>query len=62
METCFIQDADVTGLYTAVSTMVVQIKHKSVRDNAERWSGKYPINFNKSSESITPRPYSEELR
>ena len=46
-------------LYTAVSTKVVK---KSVRDEAERWSGKYPINFNKSSESIMPRPYSEDLR
>ena len=42
-------------IYTAVSTKVVQKKRKSVRDNAERWSGKYSINFNKhvkSSESI----------
>ena len=39
---------------TAVSTKVVHKKRKSVRDNAERLSGKYPINFNKSSESILP--------
>ena len=32
--------------YTAVSTKVVQKKRKSVRDNAERLSGKYSINFN----------------
>ena len=40
--------------YTAVSTKVVQKTRKSVRDNAERpkMSWKYPINFNKSSESI----------
>ena len=37
--------------YTVVSTKAVQKKRKSVRDNAERWSRKYPINFNKSSES-----------
>ena len=36
-------------------------KRKRVRDNAERQSWKYPINFNKSSESIMPRPYSEDL-
>ena len=41
-------------VFTAVSIKVVQKKRKSVRDNAERWSGKYPINFNKSSESIFP--------
>ena len=40
--------------YTAVLTKVVQKKRNSVRNNAERWSGKYPINFNKSSESIMP--------
>ena len=34
--------------YTVVSTKVVQKKRKRVRDNAERWSGKYPIDFNKS--------------
>ena len=34
--------------YTAVSTKVVK---KSVHDNAERKAGKYPVNFNKSSES-----------
>ena len=33
------------GTYTAVSTKVVQKKRKSVRDNAERSSGKYSINF-----------------
>ena len=27
-------------------------KRKSIRDNAEGLSGKYPINFNKSSESV----------
>ena len=26
------------------------------------WFDQYPINFNKSSESIMPRPYSEDLR
>ena len=37
-------------------------KYKSVRDNAERYSGKYPINFNESSESTMPWSYSEDLR
>ena len=48
--------------YTVVLTKVVQKKRKSVHDNAKRLSGKYPINFNKCSESIMPRPYSEDLR
>ena len=48
--------------YTAVSTKVAQKERQSVRDNGERLSGKYPINFNKSSESIMPRPYNEDLR
>ena len=43
-----------TKTNTAVSTKVVPTKRKSVRDNAERLSRKYPINFNKSSESILP--------
>ena len=33
------------SMYTAVSTKVVQKNRKSVRDNAERSSGKYSINF-----------------
>ena len=41
---------------------VVQKKRKSVRDNAERQSQNTPKNFNKSSESIMPRPYSEDLK
>ena len=39
-------------VYIAVSTKVVQEKHKSIHDNAKRQSGKYSVNFNKSSESI----------
>ena len=39
---------------TAVSTKVVQTKCKSVCDYAIRYSGKYPINFINSSESILP--------
>ena len=47
-------------VYTAVSTKVVQKKRKSIRDNAERYSGKYPINFYKSSDSIMPRELDDE--
>ena len=36
---------------TAVSTKVVQKKRKSVRDNAERYPGKYSINLNKHVKS-----------
>ena len=48
-------------LHTAVSKKVVQRKRKSVRDNAERQSGKHQ-GFNKSSRRTMPRPYSEDLR
>ena len=46
---------------TAVSTKVVQNKRKSVRDNAERQSGKHQ-SFTKSSRRTMPRPYSEDLK
>ena len=48
------------NISTAVLTKVVQKKRESICDNAKRKSGKYPINFNKSSESILPQPYSED--
>ena len=38
--------------HTAVLTKVVQKNLKSIRDSAERQSGKYSINFNKQIKSL----------
>ena len=48
-------------IYIAISTKVVQKQRKNIRYDAERSSGNYPINFNKSSESIMPQPYGEDF-
>ena len=55
---CLVQETDGSVYNTSCIQLFQQRlpkkKCKSVHDNAKRYSGKYPINFNKSSESILP--------